>query len=132
MRYRFKRMSPDYDMPEIVRDAPPPRAARRPRETQVWRVSIVSAFFAVIVAANLFVGAVVVFGHVQERMQPAIPGATGPTALITQPMLDGTFCRYSVFDNNSARTLDDKVELCGARGRVAAGESRSSFRWGGK
>ena len=127
-------MSPDYDMPDIVRKPPelPPRAERRSREARAgfWRASIVTAFFIAVLAANLYVGAVVVVGRVQS--QQAIPGATGPTALITHPMLDGTFCRYSVFDNNTARTIEDKVELCGARGRVAAGTGKSDFSWGGK
>ena len=128
-------MSPDYDdVPNSAHRTPalPPRAARRAREarTGFWRASIVSAFFIAVLAANLFVGAAVVIGRAQSK--PAIPGATGPTALITHPLLDGTFCRYSVFDNNSARTIEDKVELCGARGRMSSGSGKSEFSWGKK
>jgi hypothetical protein len=111
-----------------------PRATRRSREPRngFWRVFIVSAFFVAVLAANLFVGAVVVVGNVRSQTQSSVPGATGPTALITHPLLDGTFCRYSVFDNNSARTLEDKIELCGTRGRAPSGTGKSDFSWGGR
>src|SRR5690349_1843503 len=106
-------MSPDYDMPTVMRKTPglAPASARRSREAQTkfWRVSFIAAFFIAVLAANLYVGAVVVAGRVRAHMQPTVAGATGMTASITHPLLDGTFCRSSVFDNNSARMLEDKI-----------------------
>ena len=127
-------MSAAIDLRETGRKIPglQPRVVRRRREPRngFWRVFIVSAFFVAVLGANLFVGAVVMVGRVQS--QSFIPGATGPTALVTRPMLDRTFCRYIVFDNNTARTLEDKVELCGTRNRAPTSGGRSDFRWGGK
>ena len=99
------------------------RAARQSRELQ--RGFLVTVFFAVVLGANLLIGAVVVFRGMQSQF-----GAEGPaahTTKITRPMLDGTFCRNVVLDNRSAQTITDKVELCGPRS-----SGKSEFSWGGK
>lgn len=129
-------MSETDDAPSTGSRTPRPRlsrAVRRARETRkaFWRAFVVASFFVVVLAANLYVGAVVVVGSVQSHALSAVPGATGQTALVTNPMLDGIFCRYTVFDNNTARTIEDKVELCGTRGRVPS-VNKSDFRWGGR
>ena len=36
------------------------------------------------------------------------------TAQIRRPLLDGTFCRNIVFDNNTSQSITDKVERCDA------------------
>jgi hypothetical protein len=108
-------------------------AARHARETRTkfWRVFVVSSFFVIVLGANLFVGAVVVFGNIRAQSTAANDAATGKTARVTRPLLDGTFCRYTVFDSNTSNTLEDRVERCDApRGKPKI-RARSEFTWGG-
>ena len=110
------------------------RAARHARETRTkfWRVFVVSSFFVVVLGANLFVGAVVVFGNIRAQATAASDAANGQIARVTRPLLDGTFCRYTVFDNNTSNTIEDRVERCDApRGKPKI-RVKSEFTWGGK
>jgi NAD/NADP transhydrogenase beta subunit len=109
------------------------RTVRKSREARVkyWRVFIVTAFFAVLVGANLFVGAVVIFGKMQTRAR-AEEAATAAraTGKISRPLFDGVFCRTMVFDNNSAETVEDKVERCDQPGLAPGRPRQTQFIWG--
>src|ERR1700733_8030537 len=85
------------------------RATRHSRELR--RGFLVTIFFAVVLGANLLIGAVVVFRGMQSQF--GAESTADHTTKITRPMLDGTFCRNVVLDNRSAQTITDKVELCG-------------------
>ena len=104
------------------------RDARHAREARVkfWRVSIVSAFFAVVLGANLFVGVVMmVKAFRKEAATTAVP-----IARVTYPMLDGVFCRHVLFDNTTVQTKEDKVSRCDDR-RDQARRGGTTFNWGG-
>jgi hypothetical protein len=110
------------------------RAARQSREARIrfWRVFMVSSFFVVMLGANLFVGAVVIGGRIRAHAAAEQAAANGRTAQIRRPLLDGTFCRNIVFDNNSAQTIADKVERCDQLGNKPGRKSKANFSWGGK
>ena len=111
------------------------RAARQSHEARIrfWRVLIVTSFFVVMLGAYLFIGAVVMFGN-NNKTQLTVTEATaaGKTTRIARPMLDGTFCRSTVYDNTSAETLEDKVERCDASRPKPKIKPRGEFTWGGK
>jgi hypothetical protein len=104
------------------------RELRRAREarTKIWRVSIVAAFFAVVLGSNLFVGVVMMvkaFRH--EEATTAVP-----MARVTYPLLDGVFCRHILFDNNTVQANKTRFPVAtiattsnpnAARGRRSTG-----------
>ena len=109
------------------------RTARRAHEARVkyWRVFVVTAFFAVIVGANLFVGGVLVLSKMESRSQAEEAAiAAHATAKISRPMLDGVFCRTMVFDNKSAEAVENKIERCDQPGRAQARPRQGQFVWG--
>ena len=109
------------------------RAARQQREARVrfWRAFAVSSFFAVALGANLYVGAVVMMGNFGN---PFDSGKTAPgsTAHIKRTLLDGTFCRTIVFDNNTSQSITDKIERCDKPASQPRGRERTQFSWGGR
>ncbi|MBI5909291.1 MAG: hypothetical protein HY848_05000 [Betaproteobacteria bacterium] len=109
------------------------RAARQQREARVrfWRVVAVSSFFIVALGANLYVGAVVVVGKFGNPFASA-KAANGQTAQIRRPLLDGTFCRNIVFDNSTAKSIEDKVERCDKVPNQPKGRIKTQFSWGGR
>jgi hypothetical protein len=88
------------------------RAAREAREARVkfWRVFAVSSFFAVVLGANLFVGAVVLVGNLRGA-----PADDEP----------------DVGDGRVAQTIEDKVERCDHRAKKGT-KRKSEFSWGGR
>lgn len=108
------------------------RAARRSRaaRAEFWQTIVVSGFVALMIGANLFIGAVVVFGTVKSQLETYKEPAKVRTGRFTQLLLDGTFCRTVVFDNSSAETVRDKVELCDQSAH--GNNSPSRFSWGGR
>jgi hypothetical protein len=108
------------------------RARRRSREARagIWHVVITSSFFALVLGANLFVGALFVVGTVQARLGEPDAGARFRTARFTRPLYDGVFCRYVLFDNKSAELIQDKVDLCGPSVRGRGLRSLTAFTWG--
>jgi hypothetical protein len=107
------------------------RAVRRSRaaRAEFWQTVFVSVFIALVIGANLFIGAVVVFGTVKSQLKTYNEPAEVRTGRFTQLLLDGTFCRTVVFDNKSAETVKDKVELCD-QSRHPGGNGISRFSWG--
>lgn len=107
------------------------RAARRSRAARIefWQTVLVSTFIALAIGANLFIGAVVVFGTVKSQLKTYNEPAEVRTGRFTQLLLDGTFCRTIVFDNKSAETVQDKVELCD-QSRHSGNNGASRFSWG--
>jgi hypothetical protein len=108
--------------------------ARRAREARIrfWRVFVVSAFFVVVLGANLFVGAVVVMGNIRNQAGADNTWANGQFAVVKRPLLDGTFCRNMTIDNQTAQTIEDKVERCDQGRSKPKATSRSQFSWRGK
>lgn len=110
------------------------RAARQAREARIrfWRVLAVSVFFAAVLGANLYIGAVVVIGNFRSPVSADKVIANGRTALIKRPMLDGVLCRNMIYDNQTSNTIDDKIERCDqAVVEKPRGKSKTQFSWGG-
>jgi hypothetical protein len=128
-------MSPAVDMPDGSDDAPSiqsRRAARRSRAQRVefWQTVLLSTFAALVIGANLFIGAVVVFGTFRSELETYSEPSKVRTGTMTELLPDGTFCRTVVFDHKSAETIKDKVELCDESVRYSGGGSKSRFNWG--
>jgi hypothetical protein len=105
---------------------PRPRGPRtRDRRIGVVRVLIVTAFFVVVLSANLFIGGVVLVGGLNEN------GGLGAYRVgrMTFPLFDGTFCRHILFDNETLQTEDDKVSACVDITPPRPGR-RTRFNWG--
>jgi hypothetical protein len=109
------------------------RSALREREARIkyWRVLVVSVFFAIVIGGNIILGAAVVIGNMQENAKSEIAAVENrKTGKISRPMLDGVFCRTTVFNNKSGEAQQDKIERCddGSPER----SHRTEFVWGGK
>ncbi len=127
-------MNSTADMPNASASAPSVetrRAARRSRAQRVefWQTVLLSTFAALVIGANLFIGAVVVFGTFKSDLKTYSEPSEVRTGRMTELLLDGTFCRTVVFDNKSAETVKDKVELCDESVRFSGG-GKSRFNWG--
>jgi hypothetical protein len=110
------------------------REAIRAREARIkfWRVVIVSTFFAIVIGGNAILGAVVVIGNMQETAKAEVAAAEKrKSGKISRPMLDGVFCRTTVFNNKSGEAQEDKIERCDD-GTPAARSLKTEFVWGGK
>lgn len=96
----------------------------RDRRIAIVRILIVTAFFAVVLSANLFVGGVVLVGGLNEE------SGLGKYRVghMTFPLLDGTFCRHVLFDNETLQTEEDKVSACVDITPPRPGH-RSRFNW---
>jgi hypothetical protein len=108
------------------------RELRHARETRtkIWRVSLVTIFFVVVLGGNLFVGAVLMLKAF--RAQAGETAASTAFGRVTYPMLDGVFCRHVLFDNATAQAKEDKVSRCDEdRARERLGRS-TTFNWGGR
>jgi hypothetical protein len=116
-------------------DTPPDsRSALRAREARIkyWRVVIVSAFFAIVVGSNLILGAAIVIDNMQENAKAEVAAMEKrKTGKISRPMLDGVFCRTTVFNNKSGEAQEDKIERCDD-GSPAGRSLKTDFVWNGK
>jgi hypothetical protein len=110
------------------------RAARQAREARVkfWRVAIVTSFFAVVLGGGMSVGAVVLVGKLRDAASAEESNARHQTAHIRRPLLDGTFCRDIVIDNQTSKTIGDKIERCDGGYVEPAFRPKAEFTWGGK
>ena len=113
---------------------PAHRSAIREREarTKYWRIVIVSVFFAVVIGGNIILGAVVLIGNMQETAKAEVAAAEKrKSGKISRPMLDGVFCRTTVFNNKTGEAQEDKIERCDDA--TPAGRNyKTEFVWGGK
>ncbi len=110
---------------------PDQRGTIRAREarTKFWRVLIVSVFFAVVIGGNMILGAVVLIGNMQESAKAEFAAVEKrKTGRISRPMLDGVFCRTTVFNNKSGEAQEDKIERCDDASPVSR---TSGFVWNG-
>jgi len=112
--------------PETSRDL---RRARETR-TKIWRVSVVTIFFVVVLGANLFVGAVLMVKAL--RTQADETAAATRIGRVTYPMLDGVFCRHVLFDNKTVQTKEDKVSRCDEDRAVRPARHTTTFNWGAR
>jgi hypothetical protein len=133
-------MDATVDLAEAGLDTPATkslRAARQLREARIhfWRLFAVSSFFVIVLGANLYVGLIMVIGNIQGRASFEKPAAPGHTAQVRMPLLDGTFCRNIVLDNDTSLSIEDKIERCEQPSRkalVPATRSKTQFSWGGR
>lgn len=104
----------------------------REQRTKFWRVLIVSVFFAVVIGGNMILGAVVFIGNMQETAKAEVAAAEKrKSGKISRPMLDGVFCRTTVFNNKSGEAEEDKIERCDDA--TPAGRNyKTEFVWGGR
>ena len=113
---------------------PESRSAIRAREARIkyWRVFIVAVFFAIVNGGNMIVGATVLIGNMRETARLEVAAADNrKTGKISRPMLDGVFCRTTVFDNKTGEAQEDKIERCDG-GAPANRVVKTEFVWGGK
>ena len=113
---------------------PARRNAIREREARAkfWRVVIVSVFFAVVIGGNMILGAVVLIGNMQETAKAEFAATEKrKTGKIFRSMLDGVFCRTTVFDNKTGEAQKDKIERCDDAS-PADRNYKTGFVWGGK
>lgn len=113
---------------------PNQRSAIRAREARIkyWRVVIVSVFFAIVIGGNLILGATVLIGNMQEKAKlESAAVEKRKTGKISRPMLDGVFCRTTVFNNKTGEAEEEKIERCDD-GTPATRTTRTEFVWGGK
>jgi hypothetical protein len=106
------------------------RAARRSHALRIefWQTVVLTTFAALVIGANLFIGAVVVFGTFKSQLKTYTEREEVRTGRMTEKLLDGTFCRTVVFDNKSAETIKDKVDVCDES--VTGAGRKSRFNWG--
>ena len=107
------------------------RDERQSQETceRFWQVVIVSAFFLVVVGTSLFLGAVMVMGTL-NRDDPNPLTADGRTARIARSLNDGKLCHYIIFDNKTARAIEDRIGRCDESKPKPKKESPATFSWG--
>ena len=98
---------------------------RQETRTKFIRTAIVTVFFAVVMGANLYIGALMVFGALQGQSGDAEIARTG---IVSKRILDGTFCRAMSYDNDLAHVTSDRVVPCDELRQKSKG--KSSFSWG--
>ncbi len=128
-------MSEEADTVKADRKAMRQRVLRRQRDARIrfWRLFAVVSFFAVAIGANLYVGATVLLGNMRGPVvvEKSVPG-DGRTARVRRPLLDGTFCRDIIFDNQTSESVEDKVERCDKSVPPPRRRNRSQFSWGNR
>lgn len=125
----------ELSIPKVGNESPSERRrAIRTREarTKYWRVLIVSMFFALVIGGNMILGAVVVIGNMQETAKSEVAAVEKrKTGKISRPMLDGVFCRTTVFNNKTGEAQEEKIERCDD-GSPAGRSLKTDFVWNGK
>jgi hypothetical protein len=109
------------------------RDIRRSHEARAnfWHVTIVSSFFVIVLGASVFLGVVMVIGTLRGETSSNELTADGRTGRIARTLLDGTFCRYIMFDNKTAQAVEDRIGRCDES--KAKSRNRSAiFSWGGR
>lgn len=99
---------------------------------KVWRVAIVSAIFAVLISANLFVGGIVLVSTLRSDDAKKVAASQVPTGRVMQRLPDGTHCRFTTFDNKLGQAIEDKVTRCDAVRQQDEDKRPIRFNWGGK
>jgi len=74
-----------------------------------------------VISANLFIGTLLMLGSFRSQLVTYNEPTEVRTGRMTEMLLDGTFCRAVVFDNKSAKTIKDKVDLCDQSVRFSGG-----------
>ena len=95
-----------------------------------WQVVIASSFFLVVVGASLFLGAVMVMGTLNSGNGSNELTADGRTARIARSLHDGKLCHYIVFDNKTARVIEDRIGRCDEGKPKPKKETPATFSWG--
>ena len=109
------------------------RAARKQREARLrfWRVFSLSSFFVVVLGANLYIGAVVMIGKFGNPFVVS-KAPTNSTVQVKRPLLDRTFCRFTVFDNATSHAIEEKIVLCEKPATQLKIKAQTQFSWGGR
>jgi hypothetical protein len=110
------------------------RDLRRSLEARlkVWQALIVSSFFIVMIGATLFLGVVMMVGTIRGKDSSNELTANGRTGRIAQALRGGTLCRYMVFDNKTAQTVEDRIGRCDEGKPKPKKETPPIFVWGGR
>ncbi len=110
------------------------RELRRSQETRLkfWHATIVSSFFIIVVGASLFLGVLMMVGTIRGYDSSDELTADGRTGRVAYPLRDGTNCHYMVFDNKTARTVEDRIGRCDENKPKPKKEMPPVFVWGGK
>jgi hypothetical protein len=98
---------------------------REESRTKFIRTAILTAFFAAVMGANLYIGAVMVYGALQGKAGDAEIARTG---VVSKRLLDGTFCRAMTYDNDLAHTTSDRIVPCDELQKRKKG--KADFNWG--
>jgi hypothetical protein len=108
------------------------RELRRSRETRVtfWRAVIASSFFALVLGASVFLGALMMVGTLGGQDSSNLLTADGRTARFARTLSDGTRCHYMVFDNRTAQTVEDRIGRCDEGKPKPKPERPAAFSWG--
>jgi hypothetical protein len=108
--------------------------AHRSREIRLefWRAFVAASFFIIIIGANLYIGGVVVAGSLLGQPAAKNPAGRYKTARFIRPLRDGTFCRYTVFNNRSAESVEDGIERCATPTYMSREPAAPKFSWGAK
>ena len=88
------------------------RASRKKKQETSWHRFLGTGFFVVVIAFNLILAAMVMFGGNKKHATPEDIAKSVHAARIKRPMFDGTFCHYTLYDSESAKMLDDRVAPC--------------------
>ncbi len=102
------------------------RAAR----VKLRRVFIITSFFVILLGASLFVGTIAMVRAFRSQTSATGLAAYGRTARVMYPLLDGEFCRYIVFDNKTAQTIEDKISRCDGGSRMPKRNDLGGYNWG--
>jgi hypothetical protein len=102
---------------------------RRKTCVRFWRATIMSSFFIVVVAASLFLGAVMVIGIIRGKDSSNELTADGLTSHVARALRDGKLCHYIVFDNKAAQAVEDRIGRCDEGKTQAKKESSATFSW---
>jgi hypothetical protein len=89
-----------------------------------------SSFFNVVVAASLFLGAVMVIGTIRGKDSSNKRTADGWTGHVARTLRDGKLCHYIVFDNKTAQAAEDRISRCDEGKPKPKKESPATFSWG--
>lgn len=130
-------MSAVTDLTGSIRKLRTPEARRKLRQSvesrvNFWRATIASSFFVVVLGASLFLGAVMVVGTYRGWSAPNLLTADGRTGRVARPLDDGTHCHFMIFDNNTARTVEDRIGRCDEGKPKPKVERPATFSWGGR
>lgn len=110
------------------------RQLRQSIETHanLWQATIASSFFVIVLCASLFLGVVMAVETYRGWDTSNQLTADGRTGRVARALSDGTLCHYMVFDNKTARTVEDRIGRCDEGKPKPKLERPATFSWGAR